>query len=125
MDQNYPPPGQVPHQPPPQPPAMGGAPQAYHPHPQHQQQGNGMAVAAMVLGIVGLVLFWVPFLGLICALLGAILGFTGLSKANKLGGKGKGMAIAGIVTGIVGTLIGAWYIYAIFVAVEAAKDYPY
>ena len=81
----------------------------YTPGPQgapQMQQGNGMAVAGLVLGIIGFVLFWVPFLGWILALLGIIFGGLGIGKANKIGGKGKGMAIAGLVLGILGLLVG-------------------
>ena len=58
----------------------------------------------MVLGIIGLVLCFIPFLGWLCALVGVILGALGISKAKKIGG--KGMAIAGLVCGIVGLAIG-------------------
>jgi hypothetical protein len=77
-----------------------------HAAPVPSQQGNGLAVAGMVLGILGLVLCWVPFLGWLCALIGIVLGALGMSKAKKVGGKGKGMAIAGLVCGILGLLIG-------------------
>jgi hypothetical protein len=69
------------------------------------QQGNGMAVAGLVLGIIGFVLFWVPFLGWLVALLGIIFGGLGIGRANKVG-RGKGMAIAGLVLGILGLLVG-------------------
>ena len=115
MDQNY---QQPPHQPQMQP--MGQPGPGYH--PAMPAQGNGIAVAAMVLGIVSLALFFIPIVGLICGLIGFILGFSGLSKANRLGGKGKGMAIAGIVTGIIGTLIGAWVLIGLFLIADAAQD---
>jgi hypothetical protein len=66
--------------------------------PQAQEQGNGLAVAGMVLGIIGLVFCWVPVLGWILALLGLIFGAVGNGKANKIGGKGKGMALAATAT---------------------------
>lgn len=66
-----------------------------------QQQGNGMAVTAMVLGIIGVVLFWIPVLGWILAILAIIFGGVGIAQANKRAGSGKGMAIAGLVLGIV------------------------
>lgn len=56
--------------------------------------GNGMGVASMVLGIVGLVMFWVPFLNLIMSGLATIFGAIGLKT------EGRGMAIAGLVMGL-------------------------
>ena len=50
--------------------------------------------------------FWASIVGWICAILGIIFGGLGISKANKIGGKGKGMAIAGLVCGVLGLLIG-------------------
>ncbi|HWO69165.1 MAG TPA: DUF4190 domain-containing protein [Actinomycetota bacterium] len=92
--------------PPPPPATQGGGPGAGPtgtPAPQvvyqvvQAQPANGMAVAGLVLGILGVL---IPFLGI----LGLIFGAVGLSKANQ-GASGKGMAIAGVVLGIVGTLV--------------------
>lgn len=76
--------------------------------PVHQQtsQGNGMAVAGLVLGILALVFCWIPFLNWILAILAIIFGAVGNGKANKIGGKGKGMAVTGLILGIVGALLG-------------------
>jgi len=67
----------------------------------------------MVLGILGLVLCWFPFVGWIVALLGIIFGAIGNSKAGKIGGKGKGMALAGLITGVIGLIAGiAFFVWA-------------
>ena len=80
------------------------------------QQGNGVAIAAMVLGILGLIMWWIPGLGLIVALLGLIFGIVGMKKAGRIGGKGKGLAITGLITGILGLIPGTiWTCLAIFV----------
>ncbi len=66
-----------------------------------------MAVAALVLGIVAVVLSFIPcasIIGLPCAILGIIFGALGINQANKTG-EGKGMAIAGLVCSIVSILI--------------------
>jgi hypothetical protein len=68
-----------------------------------QPQGNGMAVAALVVGLIGLLLF-----GVVMGILAIIFGAIGIGKANALGGKGKGMAIAGLILGVVDIL--AWII---------------
>ena len=97
------------------------------PHPPEQQSptrpqeapavkpSNRMGTAAGVLGIVGIALIWVPFIGGLLCLLGLILGIVGLVK-----GRNKsllvGMAITGIATGGVGVLI-----YVVFTIVVAAS----
>jgi hypothetical protein len=54
----------------------------------------------MVCGIVGLVLFWVPVICWILAILAIIFGGVGIAKANG-GAPNRGMAVAGVVLGIV------------------------
>ena len=85
---------------------------------QQQQQGNGLAVAGMVLGIIAIVLCWVPFLDQVLALLAIIFGAIGTGKANKIGGKGKGMAVAGLIMGIIAMILG---IAVIVMAMSAAR----
>jgi len=76
---------------------------------------NGMATAALVLGIVGFVFALIPLFGIFiaapCALLAFIFGIVGLVKAPKAH-KGMGLAVAGlvlsIVIGIMMTVGGGW-----------------
>ncbi len=85
--------------------------------------GNGMAVAALVLGILALVLCIVPFLNWILAILGVVFGALGMSKANKIGGKGKGLAITGLILGCVGALIGTIIFIWAIQATRNARSY--
>ena len=85
------------------------------------QATNGQAVAAMVLGIVSLGLFWIPFVGLICGVLGVVLGWLGMQRANR-GATGRGMAVAGLVTGIIGALVGLWWVHVIVEFGRHASD---
>lgn len=64
-----------------------------------------MAVAALVLSLVGLIpCFW----GLqIPGLLGTIFGFIGLKQTKNNARKGRGMAVAGFVIGVVLLLVAA------------------
>ena len=63
--------------------------------------GKGLGVAALVLGIVGLVFcFFLPYVGLPCALVGIILGVIGMKKSKEAGAP-AGMAVAGMVCGII------------------------
>lgn len=63
------------------------------------QQSNGLAVTALVLGIVSLACIY-P-LGIVAV----IVGFLALRKAKDLGGAGRGQAIGGIVTGAIAFVV--------------------
>ena len=62
--------------------------------------GQGMAIAAMVLGIVSIVLCCIWYISLLCAIVGIVLGVM----HNKKGVK-SGMATAGIVCSIIGIIL--------------------
>lgn len=63
---------------------------------------NGLAIAAMVVGIVGFIFGWAPFFGFIAGIAAVILGIIALKKSPVL----KGMSITGIVLGGIATLWG-------------------
>jgi hypothetical protein len=69
----------------------------YGPHlqvPQQQPGLNGLAIAALVLGIV----CCIPPLGL-------VLGLVALSQIRRKGQRGKGMAVTGVVLSSISTLL--------------------
>ncbi|MFO0863336.1 MAG: hypothetical protein U0744_01515 [Gemmataceae bacterium] len=87
---------------------------------------NGLAIAGMVLGIVGLVLAFIPcvgwILGIILGIVGAALSGIGLSSANK-SGSGKGMAISGLILSILAIVVAiSYWIYVAFVFNAAANQ---
>jgi len=84
------------------------------------QGKNGIALAGMVLGILGIVLCWLALIGWVLSALGIILGAIGWSKAGKLGGLRKGQGITGVVCGIVGIMLGG---IMAAVAIPAFMDY--
>lgn len=90
--------------PPPPPPPSGGAPIPPPPPiggvPGAVPQGNnGLAVASLVLSIVG-----------VCcgvgSIIGIILGFVALNQIKQTGQPGEGLAKAGIIVGVITLLIG-------------------
>jgi hypothetical protein len=84
------------------------APPPSYGYPQPpRQQSNGMAIASLVCGIVGLIVF-----GIVLGPLAIIFGGVGLSRANR-GASGKGMAIAGLVLGCIATVVAIVLIAAI------------
>lgn len=68
-------------------------------NPGAGQPGNGLAIAGLVCGIVGLVLF-----NVVLGPLAIIFGGVGWSRANK-GARYKGMSIAAVILGIVDLII--------------------
>ncbi|PKR79967.1 hypothetical protein CW751_12115 [Brumimicrobium salinarum] len=71
-----------------------------------QKTNNGMATAALVLGIVSIVFSFFWFIGLICGILGVVLGIISKNKIKtdpNMGGSGA--ATAGLITGIIGIII--------------------
>lgn len=84
----------------------------YQNNPQQPNQTNGMAIAALVCGIIGVVgcfFGWFAIASLVLSIVGIVLGAKGMQIA-KTTGTGNGLAIAGLVCGIVGaafSLVGA------------------
>lgn len=81
--------------------------QTHDPHPPSYQapprQTKGIGIAAMVLGIIAIVLSFIPVVGIVSFFLGGaavILGIVALVKKN-----GKGQGIAGLITGGLSLLI--------------------
>ncbi len=71
------------------------------------ERTSGMAIAALIMGILGFLTFG-PL-----AILAIIFGAIGIGQANKDPSlKGKGMAVAGLVLGIIA--IAGWVITLIF-----------
>jgi hypothetical protein len=114
-----PPPPPPPGYPAPPPGSPAPAPPPYaQPYPYGgavaQPQGNGLAVAALVLGIISIVFSWVPFFDWLLAILAIIFGAVGISAANKRGGVGKGMAVAGLILGLITVVIGIIFVIYVF-----------
>ena len=87
------------------------------------KQSNGLGTAALALGIIGLILAFIPFVNFatgIIPLIGLILGLVGLGKLPK------GRAIAGVITSgvaLVMTIIMITvYMGIFFVAVGSAVE---
>lgn len=70
---------------------------------------NGMAVTAMVLGIVSIVLFCSPFIALVSGGLAITFSLIAMNQLKRLPfppGSNRGMAMAGLITGIIGAALG-------------------
>lgn len=85
------------------PPPAYGQPQFGMP-PVPAGNRNGLGTAALVLGILSLVT-WFLFIGGLFGIVAVVLGFLGRSRAKRREASNGGMALAGIVTGAVGILL--------------------
>lgn len=81
-----------------------------NPQSTHHQATNGFAIAALVLGILGVVFNIIPLLPYVFGICALIFGIIGLRHVV-----GKGMAIAGIILGSVTLmmkfLFWVWFIF--------------
>jgi uncharacterized membrane protein HdeD (DUF308 family) len=77
---------------------------------------NGMGVAALVVGVVSLVLallvLFFPIAGLL-GLIAVILGAIGMSRVSRGKADNRGQAIAGLLTGLIGILIAVFFTISI------------
>lgn len=95
------PPANDPQQPQPQPQAPYGQPQMPYGQPQGPSVKKGLAIAALILGIVALVTVWVPILGVSLAVVGVILGIVAVVKKQP-----KGLGLTGLILSAVAAVVG-------------------
>src|SRR5918994_6367096 len=81
----------------------------YQPYPFVQQAPrNGLGIAALVLGIIGVVVGIIPFffwLAVILGVIGLIFGFIGRGRANRGEATNGTMALWGIITSAVAVVL--------------------
>ncbi|MEU4510333.1 DUF4190 domain-containing protein [Nonomuraea wenchangensis] len=89
------------------PPSGGYGYNPYAAPPPPQRPTNGMAVASLVLGIVGLISCGLT------SIVGVILGHIALARIKRSGEEGQGMAVAGLVTSyimvVINVLLLIWF----------------
>jgi len=82
---------------------------------QKSNAGKGLGIAAFVIAVVGIVISFIPCLGMYglvpcgIALILAIIAFVQAKKANS----SKGLIIAALVISIIGTTIASWQLYVL------------
>ena len=72
--------------------------------PAARPRGAGMAIAALVLGILALLFCWTIVGGVLLGLGAIVLGILASTRARRGVSSGFGMAVAGIVLGLLGLL---------------------
>jgi hypothetical protein len=90
-----------------------------------RRAGNGIALAGMVCGIVGLVTGWVPFfgvVGIVASIVGLSLSIPGLRRSRDTGER-RSFAITGIITSALGIVVGALGIVLTVVVFRAVQRF--
>jgi hypothetical protein len=70
------------------------------------EASSGMAIAALVTGILSIPLLLAFGLGAVLGIVAVVLGIIALRRAGRGAGSGRGMAIGGIVTGAISIVLG-------------------
>nr|WP_236071368.1 DUF4190 domain-containing protein [Streptomyces polyasparticus] len=76
-------------------------------HTATRPQGNGMAIAALVLGVAAILLFWTVIGGVVLGILALVLGIIGARRARRAGAPHRAMAIVGAVLGVLAAIASA------------------
>ncbi|MTE12122.1 DUF4190 domain-containing protein [Nocardia aurantiaca] len=125
---NYPPPQANPM--PTYPPAGQQQPQGYG-YPGYQpygyslpvQQTNSLAIASLVVSIIGLPsLFFCLFIPVV-SIVGLVLGIVSLSRLQNNQQQGRGLALGGIWVGGIGTVIGIGLLLILIIAGDWSTSY--
>ncbi len=66
---------------------------------QEKKESNGIGTAGFIISIIALFVGWVPFIGWLVWLTGAILSLIGVFK------KPKGLSIAGLIISFIGVIL--------------------
>lgn len=75
-----------------------------------QSTSNGMAVGALITGILSLPLLFLFGFGVLLGIVAVILGIIAVRRANRGEASGRGMAIGGIVTGAISIVLGILFL---------------
>jgi Domain of unknown function (DUF4190) len=91
-------------------PGPGGYPPAGGYGSTQQTTTNTMAIASLVISVLGIV----PFCGGLLSIVGITLGAVALSQIKETRQEGYGLAVAGIVVGVAMLIVGLiWTIFAL------------
>ena len=94
------------------------------PTPVNPNAGKNLGIAGMILGIVAIIVSFVPCFGwwaVVLAVVGVVLSAISMTQAQKAGAP-KGMAIAGLICSILAIVIGSVWIYLITKGATMAVD---
>jgi hypothetical protein len=80
----------------------------YSPPPAPPAPSNGLGTTALVLGILSILLAFVPILGFVSyplAILGIVFGLVGLRRVGRRVATNRGVALAGLISSVLGFVL--------------------
>lgn len=84
-------------------------------HKTEQTEGQGLAIASLVLGILAIITCLVWYISIVLGVLAVIFGAVSIKK------RGRGKAIAGIVTGSIGIVLSLLIIWVVSAALPSLQ----
>jgi MFS family permease len=94
----------------------------YYPYPATVQKTNGLAIASLVVSIVGAVMLVCYGIGGLISIVGAILGHVARRQIRERQEGGDGMALAGVIVGWIVTAIAALVVAVVVVLFVMAMN---
>jgi hypothetical protein len=91
---------------------------------QPPRPSTGMAVAAMVLGIVALALFCLWYVSIPCGIVAIVLGVVARRRVAEGTGGGRGMATAGLICGVISIVLALLILALIAAGVTWLSRHP-
>lgn len=93
--------------------------------PSPSPSASGMAIAGLVLGVVGILTCWLCGLGAVLGVIGVVLAAVALSRSNRLPGRpDRGLAIAGVVTNVLAIIAGVVIVAVLIASAEPINSDP-
>jgi hypothetical protein len=88
----------------------------YQQHKPNESRTNSLSIISFIVGIVGFIFSFVPYLGLIPGIASLVCGIIALNQINNNHlSKGKIYAIIGIISGSIAIMMGlVWILVAIY-----------
>lgn len=73
-----------------------------------KKEGKSFGITGFILGLLSVILFWIPIFGFILGLCGIIFSSIQIKRRST------GLAVAGLILGIIGVVIGIFFNYSFF-----------
>lgn len=83
---------------------------------------HSLGISGLIIGVIGIFLFWAPFLGVLLGAIGLLMGIIGLILAIQRKGYGIGFSIGASALSLVAILMNAPASLLVLGAISAARD---